>query len=156
MAWFKKFIGEIKDEWKRMNSIEKQDSNEDKSVLDLFELEEEEKERMNQIRHNIANKVALANMGVERYGAPTITFKGKSYNAKTLLRLVEHKDNLTIDEMAMCEMMIFKINEQIDRIAERDEDGYVIKHTGDEVLDMYLTFITTDIYRLERILKQAK
>ena len=44
MAWFKKFIGEIKDEWKRMNSIEKQDSNEDKSVLDLFELEEEEKE----------------------------------------------------------------------------------------------------------------
>lgn len=149
MAWFKKFVEEVKTEWKRINTIEEKAIEENKQ-------QELEESKVNEIKHHIANKIALANIGIERYGRPTITFKGKSYNAKTLLKLVEHKDNLTTDDMIMCEMMIFKINEQIDEIAKRDEYGNILRDTDDAVLDAYLMFAKNELIRLKWSLEKAK
>ena len=162
MAWFKKFVEEVKTEWKRINSVEENkhgNSNELKEKL--IDLENEIKkelvtEEIVEVKNHITNQLALANIGVERYGRTTIAYKGKTYNAKTLLRLVEDKDTLTTDEMIMCKMMVFKINEQIDEIAKRDEYGNILIHTDDKVLDAYLRFIRNELYRLEWLLKKAK
>ena len=162
MAWFKKFVEEVKTEWKRINNVEENkhgNSNELKEKL--IELENEIKkelvtEEMIELQQHITNQLALANIGVERYGRPTITYKGKKYNAKILLNLTQDKDILTMDEIIMCKMMVFKINEQIDEIAKRDEDGEILRYTDDEVLDAYLIMARSDVYRLEYVLKNTK
>ena len=162
MGWFKKFVREIKTEWERINSVEENkygNSNELKEKL--IDLENEIKkelvtEEMIELKQHITNKLALVNIGVERYGRPTITYKGKKYNAKILLNLTQDKDILTMDEVIMCKMMVFKINEQIDEIAKRDEDGEILRYTDDEVLDAYLSMARSDVYRLEYVLKNTK
>ena len=163
MGWFKKFIGEVKTEWERINTVEEKVVEEDKhdnnNKLEekINELKNEMvTEEMIEVKQHITNKLALVNIGVERYGRPTITYKGKKYNAKILLNLTQDKDILTMDEIIMCKMMVFKINEQIDEIAKRDEDGEILRYTDDEVLDAYLTMARSDVYRLEYVLKNTK
>lgn len=175
MGWFKNFVDGLKDAWneldKRQEEERRQKEIECKKHLvaslgikfeDIYNedgtyKEEQEQltdEREQQMMQHVTNKLALANLGVERYGRPTITYKGKTYNSKMLLNLLDNKNNLTTDDMVMCKMMIFKINEQIDMIAKRDEDGEILRHTDDEVLDTYLVFARSDVCRLEYLLKK--
>lgn len=177
MRWFKNFVNGLKDAWddldKQQEEAKRQAEIEHKKHLvaslgikfeDIYNedgtyKEEQEQKQLTdeceqQMVQHVTNKLALANLGVERYGRPTITYKGKTYNSKMLLNLLDNKNNLTMDDMIMCKMMIFKIKEQIDMIAKRDEDGEILRHTDDEVLDTYLTFARSDVCRLEYLLKK--
>ena len=175
MGWFKNFVNGLKDAWndldKQQEEAKRQAEIEHKKHLvaslgikfeDIYNEDgtyKEEQEQLTdeceqQIKQNITNKLASANLGIERYGRPTITYKGKTYNSKMLLNLLDNKNNLTMDDVIMCKMMIFKIKEQIDMIAKRDEDGEILRHTDDEVLDTYLMFARNDVYRLEYLLKK--
>ena len=179
MGWFKNFVDGLKDAWneldkqreeeRKQEEIERKKQfvanvglglkfediyNEDGTYKEEQEQEQLTDEREQQLKQNITNKLALANLGVERYGRPTIIYKGKTYNSKMLLNLLDNKNNLTMDDIIMCKMMIFKIKEQIDMIAKRDEDGEILRHTDDEVLDTYLMFARNDVCMLEYLLKK--
>jgi hypothetical protein len=101
------------------------------------------------------HNIALVNLGIERYGMPTITYGGRKYTAKALHTLIIKKDrySITDDEKVMCKMMAYKINEVFDKLTTRDEDGYINKHTGDEVLDKYLVFLNIWLHTFERVSK---
>ena len=110
-------------------------------------------EVLNSYRQAMIHNIALFNLGIERYGMPTITYGGRKYTAKALHSFVINKNYITDDEKVMCKMMAYKINEVFDRLTTRDEDGYINKHTGDEVLDKYLVFLSTWLYTFERVSK---
>lgn len=160
MGWFKKFIKEIKDEWQRINTDGTTNTNEidvGKAIEDIkSEIDKQlDNDEVNTVRQAMINNTALVNLGIERYGMPIIVYGGRKYTAKALHTFIikKDRDSITDDEKVMCIMMIHKINEFIDKLTTRDEDGYINKHTGDEVLDKYLVFLSILLYRFECVSK---
>ena len=142
-------IQDSKDSLEQMNEIKQQDSK------DLCEQIDEIKQKLEPTMQPITNKIALVNLGIERYHRPTITYNGKAYNSKTLFDLLDSKNNFTMNDMIMCKMMIVKIEEQIDMIAKKDEHGEILRNTDDEILDAYLTFAKGEVCKLEYLLKKS-
>lgn len=145
MGWFKKFCKEVKTEWERIGSVQKQE----------VEIKEEtvDEDEVNALKQAIINNVAMINIGIERYGMPTIKYGGKIYTAKSLQSQLMRKDSFTDDEKVMCKMMIYKIDELFNKLTTRDEYGYINKDTGDEILDKYLRLLSTYLYTFKRVLE---
>lgn len=162
--------------------------NKDKEYLDKTEIqsmqelrEEKEQERIRQecmeknekiIQESfkesmdiISTRIALANIGAERYGRPTVYYTNykqgshgkRYYNSTQLLNLLEGRNKirpLTVDEVAICKTMKILLEEQMQKLGLIDENGKFVYITDDEVLESYATFIRMDYRRLEQLIKK--
>lgn len=153
MGLFKKFIDEVKAEWNRQQELikEKEKTPTANSLLTANSLfSEEQLKEMEAVRIASLNWCAKANAGAQRYGMPKI---GK-VDIHTWIKHNENKTSFTTDELMYCKTMYLILDEWINNLVPRDEDGFRwSRNIQDQVLKTYIGALQADLWRLEKILK---
>lgn len=148
MGWLRKFIGEVKDEWNRQESMDK---------------------NMEIIKNSVdtvSTLMANVSLGMKRYNTPTVRFLNykqgsygdRTYNSSQLLSVLESKNKrrpLIVNEVAVCKQMKMLLEEHMEKLGLVDEHGNwkLLFSIEDEVLRDYALHIRTDIRRLEKLIE---
>ena len=167
MGWFRKFIDEVKAEWHRMEEEEEKAKQENERIRQESMKKNEKiiQESFKESMDIISTRIALANIGEERYGRPKVyytdykqgSYGKRYYNSTQLLNLLEGRNKirpLTVDEVAICKTMKMLLEEQMQKLGLIDENGEFVYIIDDEVLESYATFIRMDYRRLEQLIKK--
>ena len=158
MGWFRKFIDEVKDEYNRIHEQEKTKQENIQKNLDIIKNIQKnldmQQDTMRQTAEHITTSIALANLGAEKYGNPTISYGGKKYNSTMVLKAFEDKVRLNLDEITICKMMYFKLKDHVEQLQPVDEYGDHIR-SEDEALNKYLLFASLHVMRLEKLIEKT-
>ena len=145
MGWFKKlFFNEEHREEQHDEKVEEVLKDIAKTTTDL--------------KKNLSTSLAYANIGAQKYGRPTMWYKGKKYNSSLLIQEMEHKTFLTIDELTACKTMKILLEEQMKELGLVDEYGnpILLFEIEDEVLKNYGYSTRGHISMLNNIITKAE
>ena len=153
MGWFKKLF------FNEEHREEQHDEKVEEALKD--ELEEALKgiaKTITDLKKDLSTSLAYANTGAQKYGRPTMWYKGKKYNSSLLIREMEHKTFLTIDELTACKTMKILLEEQMKELGLVDEYGnqILLFEIEDEVLKNYGHYTRGHILMLNNIITKAE
>lgn len=103
-----------------------------------------------QQKDHISTQLALANIGLQRYGNPKIVYKGKSYHASQLIKVLEKQQPLSLEDLVTCKTIKYLLEEKLNELGVAD--NYEIE---DEVLRAYATVLRQDICRVKYLIKKS-
>lgn len=107
---------------------------------------------LQELKNHITTNIALANLGAEKYGNPTIKYKGIIYNSTGLLKILEKQLYLDDDDLIACKMMYYKLKEHVEKLQPVDEYGNIVL-SQDEALNKYLLYASLHVKRLEKLIE---